>query len=84
MEAPDIKKMRGLEDLKGRLKLMFADLSIEHRAVKDIIEKISKNSNKACAGHLFDRSVCHELTSDIQNIVAEQGVISRSVGYATE
>ena len=39
MEASDIRKMRDLEDENRRLKQMFADLSLENRVMKDIIEK---------------------------------------------
>ncbi|WP_152561293.1 IS3 family transposase [Serratia marcescens] len=39
MEASDIKKIKDLEDENRRLKLMFADLSLENRALKDVIEK---------------------------------------------
>ena len=39
MEASDIKKMKDLEDANRRLKQMFADLSLECRALKDVIEK---------------------------------------------
>ena len=39
MEAADIKKIKDLEDEKRRLKQMFADLSLENRALKDVIEK---------------------------------------------
>lgn len=38
-EASDIKKMKGPEDEDRRLKQMFADLSLENRALKDVIEK---------------------------------------------
>ncbi len=39
MEASDIKRMKDLEDDNRRLKQMFADLSLENRALKDVIEK---------------------------------------------
>lgn len=39
MEASDIKKIKGLEDENRRFKQMFADLSLEYRALKDVIEK---------------------------------------------
>jgi len=39
MEASDIKKIKDLEDEKRRLKQMFADLSLENRTLKDVIEK---------------------------------------------
>lgn len=39
MEASDIKRMKVLEDENRRLKQMFADLSLENRALKDVIEK---------------------------------------------
>ena len=39
MEAADIKRLKELEDENRRLKGMFADLSLENKALKDIIEK---------------------------------------------
>ena len=39
MEASDIKKMKELADENRRLKHMYADLSLENKALKDIIEK---------------------------------------------
>ena len=39
MEASDIKRLKELKDENRRLKQMFADLSLEHEALKDIIKK---------------------------------------------
>ena len=39
MEASDVKRLKELEDENRRLKHMFAELSLEHRIVKDILEK---------------------------------------------
>jgi putative transposase len=45
MTASDVKKLKELEPenrkLKLKLKLMFADLSLKHEALKDIVEKIA-------------------------------------------
>lgn len=42
METSDIKKIKDLEDENHRLKQMFADLSLESRTLKDVIEKSFK------------------------------------------
>ena len=39
MEASDIRRMRELEEENRQLKRMYADLSLENRALKDVIEK---------------------------------------------
>lgn len=39
MEASDIRQLKELEDENRRLKQMFANLSLEHIALKDVIEK---------------------------------------------
>jgi Transposase. len=39
MEMSEIKRMKDLEEENRRLKQMFADLSLENRALKDVIEK---------------------------------------------
>lgn len=39
MTASDIKRLRELEEENRQLKRMFADLSLENRALKDLIEK---------------------------------------------
>ncbi len=39
MEASYVKRLKELEEENRRLKAMFAGLSLEHRVLKDIIEK---------------------------------------------
>ena len=39
MEASDLKRIKDLEDENQRLKQMYADLSLDHRILKDIVEK---------------------------------------------
>lgn len=39
MEASDIRRLKDLEEENRRLKQMYADLSLENQALKDIIKK---------------------------------------------
>jgi len=39
MEASDIKRLKELEEENRRLKQMFADISLQNRILKDVIEK---------------------------------------------
>ncbi len=39
MEASDVKRLKVLEDENRRMKQMFAELSLDHKIPKDIIEK---------------------------------------------
>lgn len=39
MQVSELKRLRELEAENRRLKQMYADLSLEHRALKDIVEK---------------------------------------------
>lgn len=59
---------------------MLAYLSLECRALKDVIEKSINTSDKAGACQLSDGTICHERPPGLQDIVAEQRryfVISR-------
>ncbi|HAT3652543.1 TPA: IS3 family transposase [Raoultella ornithinolytica] len=57
MEAADIKKLKDLEDENRRLKQMSADLSLENRALKDVIEK--KTLKPAIKRELVNRMAEH-------------------------
>jgi putative transposase len=39
MEASDVKRLKAWEEENNRLKKMYAELSLEHQAVKDLIVK---------------------------------------------
>ena len=39
MEAQQLKEFKALQEENARLKRMFADLSLDHRILKDLIEK---------------------------------------------
>ena len=39
LEASDLKRLKELEGELGKLKRMYADLALENRALKDLIEK---------------------------------------------
>ena len=39
MEASDLRRLRELEEENRRLKQMYADLSLEHQVLKDVVEK---------------------------------------------
>ena len=39
MELSDLKRLKQLDEENRRLKAMYADLSLEHRIMKDVIEK---------------------------------------------
>ena len=39
MEASDIKRLKDLEEENRRLKQMYAELSLDHKILKDIVEK---------------------------------------------
>ena len=39
MEASDIQRLRELEEENRKLKQMYADMSLENRALKDVIAK---------------------------------------------
>lgn len=39
MEAADIRRLKELEDENRRLKQMYADISLENQALKDVIAK---------------------------------------------
>jgi putative transposase len=39
MEASDVKRLKELEEENARLKRMYAELSLDHNILKDVISK---------------------------------------------
>lgn len=39
MEASDVKRLKDLEEENRRLKQMYAELSLDHKILEDIVEK---------------------------------------------
>ena len=39
MEASGVKRLKALETENQRLKQMYADLSLDHKILKDVVEK---------------------------------------------
>lgn len=39
MEASDVKRLKELEEENRRLQQMYAELSLDHKLLKDVIEK---------------------------------------------
>ena len=46
MEAADIKRLRELEEENRRLKHMYAELSLDHQILKEVLTKSFKAGNK--------------------------------------
>lgn len=64
--------MKDLDNENWRLKQMFADLSLENRTLKDVIEKNFKTRDKAWTRQLYERKVFNECMPGIQDVIAEQ------------
>ena len=39
MEASDVKKLKALKEENRRLKQVYADLSLDHKILKDLVDK---------------------------------------------
>ena len=40
MEASDIRRLRGRQEENEKLKRMYAEMSLENRAIKDLLRKL--------------------------------------------
>ncbi len=52
LEASDLKRLKETEGELSKLKRMYADLALENRALKDLIEK-SSNADGETGGHSY-------------------------------
>jgi len=50
MEVQQLRRLKELEEENRRLKQMFADLSLDHKILKEVIEKSSKALCEARVG----------------------------------
>lgn len=51
MESSDLKRMKEMEAEMSRLKRMYADLALENRALKDLIEKTVREKRSCLLSH---------------------------------
>lgn len=49
MEASDVKRLKELEEENRRLKHIYTELSLDHKILKDIVEKSYKTNGSARA-----------------------------------
>ena len=59
MEASDVKRLKELEEENRRLKHMYAELSLDHKLLKDIVEKKAVSTD-----------TCRELVDYLQQMHA--------------
>ena len=52
MEASDVKRLKELEEENRCLKQMYAELSLDHKLLKDVIEKSCKAGRSTRTGGL--------------------------------
>lgn len=76
MEVSDLKKIKDLQDENRRLKQMFADLSFENRALKDVIEKKPELSKKGGTGKACGVDVCSQRQTCLSGFFSEPDGLS--------
>lgn len=67
MEISQVKKMKELEEENRRLKQMYADLSLDYRILKDVIEKNSRARGQEGTGRRDIDGRRHQHRSGVQN-----------------
>jgi len=67
MEASDVKRLKELEEENRRLKQMYAELSLDHKLLKDVIEKSCKASRSTRTGGLPQAGSRRQYPSSLPN-----------------
>ena len=60
MEVADLKRLKELEEEHRRLKQMYADLSLDHTVLKDIVKtsstaRCTTRPDRICSSSIFDQ-----------------------------
>jgi len=67
MEASQLKRLKELEDENKRLKRMYADLSLDHELLKDVLEKSSKAFGAQGCSRLFNYIKSDQYSEGLQD-----------------
>jgi len=67
MEASDVKRLKELEEENRRLKQMYAELSLDHKLLKDVIEKNVKPASSTRTGGLPQAGSWHQHPPGLPN-----------------
>ncbi len=66
MEASNVKRLKHLEEENRRLKQMYADLSLEHTILKDIVEKSCRARSTSGTGRLCKKTAWCQSSNGLQ------------------
>lgn len=67
MSVSEVKRMKELEEENRRLKQMYANLSLEHEVLKDIIEKNSPSRRATETSWVRNQRIRTERTTGVSN-----------------
>lgn len=81
MEASDVKRLKELEEENRRLKQMYAELSLDHKLLKDVIEKSCKASRSTRTGELPEAGAWCQHPQSLPNCWHQRLCVPVSAGY---
>ena len=76
MSSSEVKRMKQLEEENRRLKQMYANLSLEHEVLKDIIEKNSRSKRTTRTGWVCNCGIWIERTPSVSDGAGESLCLS--------